>query len=328
METPTSSDKADLLTHQSSLEKPNLGRLPNLRLVKQRDQLSAMFWRDHDGLLGHSKRFEGMRSRIANAAFVASHNCKTHQFEPALLPLPSKRALAWMHFLSAPAHLHAHLTSLKRLRVLSAEILPRKSASVIWQLHYSPSLYRLKGSGNGVLITINEAYLFADEMVWKALVHFLLGKRDKAERQIIRKYSASPEFSSVIDLLESPFNEVEAVGDEVDLEAVFLRVNNSCFNGALARPRLEWSRRKTRRQFGYYKPGPDILGISRTLDDASIPVFVIDFVMYHELLHKRLGIKEKNGRMIAHSRIFREAERAFPQYQKAQKWLKKLATEG
>jgi hypothetical protein len=65
--------------------------------------------------------------------------------------------------------------------------------------------------------------------------------------------------------------------------------------------------------------------ISITLDDHDVPAFALDFVMYHELLHKKHGSKTVNGRRLSHSQAFRAEERQFAQYQDAARLIHELA---
>jgi hypothetical protein len=64
--------------------------------------------------------------------------------------------------------------------------------------------------------------------------------------------------------------------------------------------------------------------ISRVLDHPRVPAAAIDLVMYHELLHKRLGVQVINGRQYAHTPAFRQAEREFRGFEAAQAFLKRL----
>ena len=66
--------------------------------------------------------------------------------------------------------------------------------------------------------------------------------------------------------------------------------------GRLARPRLAWSATVARRLLGFYQPSADRLVISRALDAPGVPACAIELVMYHELLHKHLGVQLVNGR--------------------------------
>jgi predicted metal-dependent hydrolase len=65
--------------------------------------------------------------------------------------------------------------------------------------------------------------------------------------------------------------------------------------------------------------------ISVTLDAASVPASLVDFVMYHELLHKKHGSLIVNGRRLAHSPAFRADERQFAGYEEAERLLRELA---
>ena len=119
-----------------------------------------------------------------------------------------------------------------------------------------------------------------------------------------------------------------ARGAYFDLAEVFVRVNRRYFGGDLGMPRLIWSYQLTRRKLGHYQFATDTVMISRSLDGADVPAYVVEFVMYHELLHKHMGVKVMNGRRYAHTPEFRAAERRFGEYAVADAWLKGLAERG
>ena len=81
----------------------------------------------------------------------------------------------------------------------------------------------------------------------------------------------------------------------------------------------------TGRKFGHYDRIRDVVMISSSLDRAEVPEYVLDSVMYHELLHKKLGIGWRNGRMAAHTPEFRSLDRDFRRYNEADSFLKRLA---
>jgi len=85
---------------------------------------------------------------------------------------------------------------------------------------------------------------------------------------------------------------------------------------------LVWNRTLTARKFGHYQPGRDAVMISVTLDAPDVPDYVVDFVMYHELLHKKHGSMKVNGRRLAHSPAFRAEERQFAEYHEAERLIK------
>jgi hypothetical protein len=112
-----------------------------------------------------------------------------------------------------------------------------------------------------------------------------------------------------------------------DLAAAFDRVNAAYFKGGMSRPHLVWSRTFAARKFGHYDHAHDTVMVNMVLDGKTVPEFAVDFIVYHELLHKQLGILWQSNRMAAHTPEFRERERAFKQYDQAKAVLRKLALE-
>ena len=100
------------------------------------------------------------------------------------------------------------------------------------------------------------------------------------------------------------------------------------FGGTMGRPRLAWSRKFTGRLFGHYDRLRDTVMISCTLDRADVPASVLDFVMFHELLHKKLGLDWRGARMAVHTPAFRVEERRFADFAAAEAALKRLAAGG
>jgi hypothetical protein len=41
---------------------------------------------------------------------------------------------------------------------------------------------------------------------------------------------------------------------------------------------------------------------------------LVEFVLYHEMLHRKLGVRRSGARLVAHTPEFRRAEQAFPDY--------------
>jgi hypothetical protein len=50
---------------------------------------------------------------------------------------------------------------------------------------------------------------------------------------------------------------------------------------------------------------------------------VVEFVLYHELLHKHHGVKLVNRNYMAHTPEFRRSEQQFYHYQQAMAWIEK-----
>ena len=115
------------------------------------------------------------------------------------------------------------------------------------------------------------------------------------------------------------------MGTSRDLGAVFSYVNSYYFEDRLEKPDLAWLRESPRSRMGLYHPPLRILAVNRILDSDRIPRYVLEFVMYHELLHDVVDFIEGPSRRTVHTKEFRLREREFTKYEEAQKWLRSIA---
>ncbi len=243
------------------------------------------------------------------------------------LPAPSRRACQWLRCLSQPAHFDRHISALQQVQQAAGRILAaaRKPRGVQFQAEFAhiPSLYRVTTRGRTVKLTASEAYTGAPPQVLEDLARAALLGRDRSTGERLKAYSESAAFQQALGALEG-----EPVsggrGSTYDLQQVFARVNAEYFDGKMPAPRLVWNSTITHRKLGHYQFSSDTVLISITLDTPQTPEYVIDYVMYHELLHKALGVQVVNGRRYAHTPAFRRAERRFRYYNEAQEYLQKL----
>ncbi len=93
------------------------------------------------------------------------------------------------------------------------------------------------------------------------------------------------------------------------LEASFNRVNQLFFSGSLEKPNLQWGT-DSRRKLAHYNFHDDSVTVSTLFQPA--PTQILDYLMYHELLHKYHQFEHKNGRGLFHSPAFKADEQKFP----------------
>ena len=113
-------------------------------------------------------------------------------------------------------------------------------------------------------------------------------------------------------------------GKEHDLEGMFSALNRSYFDGTLHRPRLGWSRRPWRAQLGCFDPALDQIVINVRLDRESVPGYVVEYVLFHEMLHVKHPLRVARCGLEAHSREFRKEEQKFHAYRSARRYLDRL----
>ena len=91
------------------------------------------------------------------------------------------------------------------------------------------------------------------------------------------------------------------------LEKSFDRVNEKYFYGMILKPNLVWGGHNFR-SLGSYDYTMDTIRISKILEKESE---LVDYIMYHEMLHKKLKYKESNSRNIHHTSEFKKKEKDF-----------------
>ena len=109
--------------------------------------------------------------------------------------------------------------------------------------------------------------------------------------------------------------------DEI-IEASFDRLNETYFNGMLDKPNLQWGNASTSK-LGSYEYGNDTITISTIFKNERQEL--LDYVMYHEMLHKKLKFQNKNERNLHHSNEFKKMEAKFEDKDLMEKEIAKLA---
>ena len=114
-------------------------------------------------------------------------------------------------------------------------------------------------------------------------------------------------------------------GEHFDLHMLFEQLNEKYFAGSLARPHMGWSTRNWRRQFGCYDPGPNQIVLNRRMDHPAVPRYVVEYVLFHEMLHVKHPTRRSGCSLLSHSPEFRSEEKQFPHFDLARKFLDRMA---
>jgi hypothetical protein len=114
------------------------------------------------------------------------------------------------------------------------------------------------------------------------------------------------------------------LGTAHDLGVIFDSLNAQYFGGNLRRPRIGWSSRVWRSQFGCYDPSLDQIVMNKRLDRADVPALAVEFILYHEMLHVKHPIRAAACGLQSHSPEFRAEEKRFEHYAPARKFLERV----
>ena len=183
-----------------------------------------------------------------------------------------------------------------------------------------------------LLARVSDLLEGAPEGVLRAIAHILLAKmyrkpigREHALRY--RRYVSSHDLTSKAHLVRQirGRKRIESArGQTYDLETIFDDLNARFFHGLLARPRMTWSRDHARNSLGHYDPAHNAIVVSRVFDDPRVPLYGVEYIVYHEMLHLKHPVKLRGGRRCVHSSEFRAEERLFPHLRQAKLILKRL----
>ena len=155
---------------------------------------------------------------------------------------------------------------------------------------------------NKIKINLNLQWKDIDNEIKIGLIQHLLLKifKKKANTQNIELYN---NFVKNIPIL-TPKTKSHPV-----LDQSFYRVNNHFFSNQLEKPNLTWGT-DSKRKLASYNFHNDTITVSTIFENTKQEI--LDYLMYHELLHKYHKFNHKNGRSSFHTREFKMDEALFP----------------
>jgi hypothetical protein len=181
-------------------------------------------------------------------------------------------------------------------------------------------------------IRLSDLLESAPDAVLHAIAHILLAKLyrkpiDRARSTRYRRYVGGQELAAKARLVRQLRGRKQvhsAHGHHYHLEEIFDELNRRFFHGLMGRPQLTWSREHARNRLGHYDPAHNAIVISRVFDDARVPRYVVDYIVYHEMLHLKHPVKLRGSRRCVHSREFLAEENLFPEVAQAKNFLRIL----
>jgi len=165
--------------------------------------------------------------------------------------------------------------------------------------------------GRQLTINMSKQWRSVDRDIKKGLIQSLLVKMLK-----IRKKTTSIDLYDIF--LRSVHIAVPKTKVDPTLALSFERVNEKYFSNAVELPNLVWGT-ESYRTMGSYTYGNDTISISKVLLDAQPEL--IDYVMHHEMLHKKHKFHTTHGRSYHHTKVFRQGEKQFDNHEAMEKSL-------
>ena len=184
----------------------------------------------------------------------------------------------------------------------------------------STSMLSVKSKGETIYVRLHRIFLGAGTEVVREVAEFIKKRRGKTplisgfikERREHLKKKAPRRLNLC------------PTGKYYDLLNIYDTINRAYFEGSVS-SRITWGKKSPRyavrkRTLGSYSSHTNAIRINPLLDNSRVPLYFVEFIVYHEMLHAYIGVKNKNGRRSVHSKEFREHEKTFSDYERAMAW--------
>jgi hypothetical protein len=197
---------------------------------------------------------------------------------------------------------------------------------------YANLMHTIRIQEDCARVRLSDVLRGAPLVIFEAAAAILLSRiyRRRAPRELLaayRHYTVAPRTRRRIGALRGARGRRVKLGPKganFDLAPMFTRLNRLYFGGRLHRPRLGWSGRTWRTQFGCFDPALDQIVMNRWLDRPVVPRFAVEYVLFHEMLHVKHPLRAAACGIEAHSRKFRQEEKRYANYERARKFLDRL----
>lgn len=189
----------------------------------------------------------------------------------------------------------------------------------------SNSMLSIRTKSNAVAVRIHWMFLNAGNEIIREIANFI--KTRKGRTPLIRKFISENRICLKRREQRSRQLSIHTQGRYYDLREIFDSLNKEYFGGRIT-ALISWGKQNSRRAvrkrtLGSYCGHANNIRINPVLDRKNVPLYFIQYIIYHEMLHSAVKEEKKNGRRSMHTSEFRKRERLFRDYNKAISWEKR-----
>lgn len=174
-------------------------------------------------------------------------------------------------------------------------------------------------------VSLHRMFLDAPQNIMQELACYVRKQQKDISpnvRAFIEDRLKSFDYSHELDL-----KKLHSKGNVYDLQKIYCNLNSEYFQKGL-NLFITWfgkpiSKNRSRVTFGLYHDPLKLIKINRLLDSPSFPDYIIEYVVFHEMLHHVCpSYYDQNGVHRVHSKEFKDLEATFKHFSLAQKWIK------
>jgi len=188
----------------------------------------------------------------------------------------------------------------------------------------STSMLSIRKSGNCFMMRLHRIFLSAGKEVLNEMAEFI--KDTKAKTPYIRKFINQNKH--LLKIKPRRTVNIKTQGRYYDLRYIFNCLNKEYYRGNISAS-ITWGKgsaryRARKRTLGSYNSHNNLIRINPVLDTKRVPLYFLEFVVYHEMLHADMGVAVNPVRRTIHSKEFRRRESIYKHYQRAMEWEKRV----
>ena len=199
-----------------------------------------------------------------------------------------------------------------------SELYPEKEFAFTSRIRYSrqfkPYNARMQRRGNELQLRLSYDWKEIDSNIVQGLVQVLL----------LRMFGGKQKTLS-IDLYHSFLKKIPEVTERGEsdplLEKTFTRLNERFFAGFMEKPTLAWGQASTS-TLAHYNLHTDTIVVSTLLKNAAVEL--LEYVLYHEMLHKKHQFTSSGKHTRFHTSAFRDEEKKFGETERLERELQQF----
>ncbi len=191
----------------------------------------------------------------------------------------------------------------------------KRPSRIVYSGKFKSYNANIKSSARDIVMSMSREWEQVSDEIKIGLIQVLLAKVFRSRRKTVN-------MELYQNFIRNISRFAEANNFDPELKESFERMNKRYFYDFLEMPNLVWGK-ESFAKLGSYEYLTDTIIISRVLKGQGE---LLDFVMYHEMLHKKLNFKTTNNRNMYHTAEFRKKEKEFHDKdieKKLQKFIRK-----
>ena len=210
--------------------------------------------------------------------------------------------------------------SRKRIESALQEKLQKKLSVVITNNRHT--MLSLRAREGSMEARLHNMFLGAPDSVLGAISRYLQ-TRDALSSRLLDEFIKHN--SNLIQRNRHRDAPLPTQGEHFELREIFQDINRRFFGGAVT-AEITWGRNSSTTKYrstiklGSYSLEEKLIRLHPALDQACVPRYFVEWIVYHEMLHHVVPIPMKGNRRCFHSNEFRARERLFPEHERASRW--------